>query len=217
MDNPIQSENINEIASALAKAQGEIENAHLNKKGAFNMYATYESLRDATFSALSKHNLAMTHLLSIDNGKRVMITQISHSSGQWMRSYVCLPQEKETPQGVGSAITYAKRYALAAFVGIGSEEDDDGEEAEKPYKNGNGKEEPKNSIKVVEKKEESKLTREQKQTIAEAAAGDFKYLNDIAKSYGCTSMDQVPASKYSYIINMIKAKKEQAFNESTGT
>lgn len=213
MDN-LQSEQINELAKDLAKAQGEIDNAILNKKGAHSRYATYESLRDATYVALSKHNIALTHLLSVHDGKRVMVTQLTHSSGQWMRSYVSLPQEKETPHGVGSAITYAKRYSLGAMIGIGSEEDDDGEEAEKPYRN--GKEEPKNTL-PTPKANEPKLSEMQLKTIADAVEGDFSYLNSIAKSYQCASLDNVPASKYTYIMNMIKSRKEEKQHARTGT
>jgi ERF superfamily protein len=136
----LQSEQINEIVAALAKAQGEITvavydsaNPHFKSK-----YASYEAIRKASQGALSKNGLTITHQLSQDaNGKRIMVTQLSHISGQWMRSSLILPCDKETPQSIGSSITYAKRYTYSSLLAMSSDEDEDGEEAEKPYRASN--------------------------------------------------------------------------------
>jgi ERF superfamily len=135
----IQSENIDKVSEALASAQGEIRlaskdgaNPHFKSK-----YTTYEELRLACREPLSKNGLAITHQLTYTQDfKRVMITQVSHVSGQWMRSYLMLPQDKETPQGVGSSLTYCRRYSLSCLLAMGSgdESEDDGEKAETAYR-----------------------------------------------------------------------------------
>jgi hypothetical protein len=65
----------------------------------------------------------------------MLITTLAHLSGQWIRSYLPIINEKNNIQGLGSAITYNRRYALSAIVGIISDEDDDGNSASTPGKN----------------------------------------------------------------------------------
>lgn len=130
----LQSESINELALALSIAQGHIGTAAFDKTNPHfkNQYASYDSIRKACQKALSENGLCITQMLSMSDKGRILITQVSHKSGQWIRSEITLPQaERETPQAIGSSITYAKRYALAALLCIGTGEDDDGEEAQK--------------------------------------------------------------------------------------
>lgn len=130
----LQSENINELAQALSMAQNHIGTAAFDKTNPHfkNQYASYDSIRKACQKPLSENGLCITQMISMSDKGRTLITQVSHKSGQWMRSEIMLPQaERETPQAIGSSITYAKRYALAALLCIGTGEDDDGEEAEK--------------------------------------------------------------------------------------
>jgi hypothetical protein len=133
----IQSESIEKIVEALAKAQSQIEvvvydsnNPHFKSK-----YASYEAIRSACKMPLADNGLTITHLLAGRGADRVIITQLSHISGQWMRSYLSIPQaEKESPQQMGSLITYSKRYTLSALLALSSDEDDDAEKAEGPYR-----------------------------------------------------------------------------------
>jgi ERF superfamily len=135
-------------------------------------------------------------------GKRILITQLSHASGQWMRSFIVMPQDKETPQGVGGAITYSKRYALAALLAIPSDEDDDAEEAEKPYRssdsnNTNGK--------PVEKSGPL-MTKEQLGQIRAAANGNNELLYNVRQLHKKGSIEEIPQSEFSNIILYLKAK-----------
>jgi hypothetical protein len=132
----IQSQEIDKIIEALSKAQGAIDVAVYDATNPHfkNKYATYEALRKVCLTPLSSNGLSITHHLLIEENKRVMVTQLSHVSGQWMRSFLYLPQEKETPQGIGSSITYAKRYSLGALLALSSDEDDDAEASETPYR-----------------------------------------------------------------------------------
>ena len=136
-----QSENINELVTALSKAQGEIIpalkdniNPHFKSK-----YADLSSIWNACRAPLSKQGLAVIQTMAEDNGKLFLVTTLAHASGQWMRSELPILNEKATAQGLGSAITYMRRYSLAAIVGVAPDEDDDGNAASKPSENKTGK------------------------------------------------------------------------------
>lgn len=126
-----QSEQINELASALAKAQGLIKTAAMDGFNPFfkSRYATLGSVWDACRKALQECSLSVTQFpVSTADGAGVTTTLL-HSSGQWMRETLILPLPKDDAQGSGSAIRYARRYALAAVLGIVDEDDDDGNAA----------------------------------------------------------------------------------------
>ncbi len=120
------SENINEISSALAKAQGQIEaalkdktNPHLRSK-----YADLASVWDACRHQLSSNGIAIVQAPETTEKGVSIETLLCHSSGQWVKSSCFIPVDKYTAQGFGSAITYARRYSLAAFVGVAPDDDD---------------------------------------------------------------------------------------------
>jgi len=125
------SPDIGELAAALALAQGEMKAAKKDSENPFfkSSYADLSQVWDSCRAALSKQKLAVLQPTS-GSGEGVTIhTMIVHSSGQWVRGSLTLKPVKNDPQGVGSAITYARRYALAAMVGVVSDEDDDGNAA----------------------------------------------------------------------------------------
>jgi hypothetical protein len=128
------SADIGELAKALAAAQGEMTaaskdgtNPHFKSR-----YATLASVWDAIRGPLSRNGLSVSQVLETpDAGPGVIVrTMLLHSSGQWICSRYVMPiHDKLTPQAVGSAITYARRYALSAIVGIAPDDDDDGNAA----------------------------------------------------------------------------------------
>jgi hypothetical protein len=124
------SENLNELATALAKAQGEITGALKDSANPFfkSKFADLASCWDACRSALSKNGLAVTQFPQSDPTGTYLVTNLLHSSGQWMRSDMVLQPKDETSQAMGSALTYARRYALCAVVGV-AQVDDDGNAA----------------------------------------------------------------------------------------
>ena len=125
------SDQINEIAAALVKAQAVIEGASKDKNNPhFNSkYADLSSVWEACRKPLSANGISVVQSPSMVEGKVCVTTMLLHTSGQWFRDELALTPDKATPQAVGSAITYARRYALAAFAGV-APEDDDGEAAE---------------------------------------------------------------------------------------
>jgi hypothetical protein len=128
-----QSEAINELATALAKAQGTMKPAEFNRINPHfkNKYADFLSCMNACRGPLSENGLAVIQYCETTDGKLNLITMLAHTSGQWIKSEFPLISSKMDSQGIGSAMTYAKRYSLCGMVGIvaDEEEDDDGETA----------------------------------------------------------------------------------------
>lgn len=125
------SEQIDQLATALAKAQGSMHGALKDSANPFfkSKYADLESVWTACRKALSENGLSVVQSTSgVENGVAVTTTLL-HASGQWMRDTLPLHPKDTSPQGIGSAITYGRRYALAAMVGV-YQTDDDGEAAQ---------------------------------------------------------------------------------------
>lgn len=126
------SDAIDALAAALALAQGEIRPAIKDALNpAFNSkYADLAAVFDAVRPALAKHGLSVVQMPEhSDDALLHLTTRIMHKSGQWMEGTMSIPVGKVNAHGYGSAITYARRYALAAAVGVVADEDDDGNAA----------------------------------------------------------------------------------------
>lgn len=128
------SEQINELAAALAKAQAEMKNAKLNKVNPHfkSRYADLAEIRDTVTPALARNGIAVLHGTdTVDGGGLVLATRLVHTSGQWAESRFPLPYDK--PQIMGSAISYGRRYNMSALTNIAADDDDDANAAnEKP-------------------------------------------------------------------------------------
>jgi hypothetical protein len=126
------SEQINEVATALAKVQAELKNPAFDSNNpAFkSKYASLASVRDAIVPALTKHGLSlMQNVASCDNVISCT-NRLMHTSGQWIESDAfCVPADKHNAHGYGSACTYARRFSLMAFMAVVGDEDDDGNAA----------------------------------------------------------------------------------------
>lgn len=126
-----QSENINELAGALSKAQGEMQAALKDSQNPFfkSKYADLGNIWDACRPVLSKNALCIMQYVETVDNKPMLVTMLAHSSGQWMKSHLPLIISKNDAQGLGAAITYSRRYGLSALVGVVADDDDDGETA----------------------------------------------------------------------------------------
>lgn len=127
-----KSENLNELAIALAKAQGSFTTAVKDKVNPHfkSRYADLAAVWNACRDALSRNGLSVVQIPTVDGDKVSVETMLLHSSGQFISGVLSLRSEKPTPQGVGSAISYARRYGVAALVGVTTgDDDDDGEVA----------------------------------------------------------------------------------------
>lgn len=124
--NSFMSSEINEISAALSAFQGEVEQPALNKENPYfkSRYVDLSGVLKAVQKTLSKHGLSVAQI--IDCGD--IITLLTHKSGQWLKS-VCPIGTYKNQQDRGSAITYTKRYAICAILGIAADTDDDGNSA----------------------------------------------------------------------------------------
>ena len=127
------SDELDKLAPALVKAQAALPsvvkdgvNPHFKSR-----FATLGAITDAALPALNANGFALVQgggYCSDDAGLEVA-TRLLHDSGQWLESSVRVPMVKPDPQAMGSAITYARRYLLAAMLGIVADDDDDAEAA----------------------------------------------------------------------------------------
>ena len=125
------SEQIDQISTALAKAQGEISNPQKNSTNPHfkNKYADLTAGIDAIKDALSKNGIAVVQGTEADGETIILHTRLLHSSGQWIGGTYPVCRMGGKHQETGSAMTYARRYALFAMIGIAGDEDDDGNTA----------------------------------------------------------------------------------------
>jgi len=120
------SETFNDIAAALAKAQGEMDNASKDRSNpAFkSKYADLASVRDATSGPLSANGIAVLQAAATTAEGVTVETRFVHTSGQWFACTVGAVPKAYDPQSIGSAITYLRRYGLMSMAGIAPEDDD---------------------------------------------------------------------------------------------
>ena len=126
------SQTITALSQAMLKVQQQLQPAIKDAKNTFvgNDYATLNSVMDACKDALIVHGIWLTQLptpapVELGTGHIGLETKLIHAeSGEWISSTTVIPLPKNDPQGMGSAITYARRYSLCAMLGIVTEDDD---------------------------------------------------------------------------------------------
>jgi hypothetical protein len=127
----MQSQEINEILTALSHAQAEIATAKKDTAAYNYNYADLAEVWSVCKDALTKWGLCVCQTTDItEQGVFCLITTLGHKSGQWMRSRMPLNPADQKPQTLGSMLTYYRRYALSAIVGVATEKDDDGAAAQ---------------------------------------------------------------------------------------
>lgn len=123
-----RSETITEIAKALAKFQSEVSDPNRTKENAFlkSKYVTLDSLLQAVRPVLANNGLSFLQVPFTGADVVSVTTMLLHESGEWLESDpLTLPLMKKDPQGVGSVVTYARRYSLSSILGVAWDEDDD--------------------------------------------------------------------------------------------
>lgn len=125
------SETIKEIVCALIPIQTHM---HVNKDGANphfkSKFATLDNILETIKPILEGAGIVTLQSIISEGRKLECTTRIFHESGEWIESTVAVEADKGSPQGFGSAITYARRYGIASALGIGLMDDDDGNKAE---------------------------------------------------------------------------------------
>ena len=128
------SESIAKLATALSIVQGKLTHAKKDSANPFfkSKYADLESVWDACRSLLAENGFAVMQFPGeFVDGTMSLNTVLTHSSGEYMSYLMSVPVTKPDAQGAGSALTYMRRYALAAVVGV-VQADDDGNAASSP-------------------------------------------------------------------------------------
>jgi len=126
------SEQIDQVVKALSMAQGAMREAKKDSKNPHfqSKYADLASVWEACREQLAKNSLAVIQSAgTTEDGRLRVSTMLAHASGQWMADDLVVPVKGDGPQSLGAAITYGRRYSLAAMVGV-SPADDDAEAAE---------------------------------------------------------------------------------------
>ncbi|MDS3916686.1 ERF family protein [Staphylococcus hominis] len=128
-----RSESITEINKALNNFHKEVKQPFKDKNNPFykSKYVPLENVAEAIDKTSTKFGLTYTQYpVSNEKGEVGVATILHHESGEYMEyPPLMVKPEKNTPQGVGSAITYSRRYSLSTVFGITSDQDDDGNEA----------------------------------------------------------------------------------------
>lgn len=126
------STEINELSKALTafqKSAPKIVKDKTAKLGTYQYkYADLSSIMDAVRGGLADNGLAVIQSPSSYQTESTLTTMITHESGQWISDTMNLKVMQETPQGQGSAITYARRYMLTAMLGIVADDDNDAQD-----------------------------------------------------------------------------------------
>lgn len=124
-----QSEQIAQLAAALSKAQGAMKPAKKDSSNPYfkSNYADLPAVWESARGALAANDLSVIQTTDFDVDAGYVITTLAHKSGEWIRGRYRIKPTKDDPQAWGSAVTYARRYAFAAIVGVtAADEDDDG-------------------------------------------------------------------------------------------
>lgn len=139
-----KSESIKNISTALAVFHIKMDVIKKDAKNPFfkSTYASLSNILDAIKIPLAESDLSFSQHPMGENG---LSTILMHKSGEWLGSHFTMKPVKNDPQGIGSCITYMRRYALAAILGLNIDEDDDGNQASgnnNPIKQDSSKELP---------------------------------------------------------------------------
>lgn len=119
-------DNLEKLAAAMVKVQEEIKVAKKDKANPFfkSKYADLGAVWEACHEALTKNGIAVIQRPTFRDGVHLLTTDLLHESGQSISGDYLIRPVKDDPQAMGSAVTYARRYSLAAMVGIICEDDD---------------------------------------------------------------------------------------------
>ena len=187
----LTSETITTIMPAFIKAQAncapalkQATNPHFKSK-----YVALDGVIDAVAAPLREQGIAIMQMTDIEDARTVLVTRLIHASGEWLGSRYPVHPVKADPQGEGSALTYARRYALMALVGI-APEDDDGNAA----------------VKAVE----TPITAAQAATLRDMIEATGSDTAKFCAAFGVDGVDSLPRGKYDAAVAALNRKAKQA-------
>lgn len=221
-----RSETIGAIATALSGFQGEVKQPKKDADNPFfkSKYVPLDNIVDVINEYGPKHGLSFTQwpLVHPETGRIGVTTMIMHTSGEWLEfDPLYMNSEKDTAQGAGSVITYARRYALSAAYGLASDEDDDGNTASG---------DPKSPPKTTQTRTQTNTTPSPSQptNVNLASVNQVKMLKNKARvgevslqrisdflGYEVKEFEQIHSKDVNRLIKMLDDAK-QALDEATG-
>lgn len=143
---------------ALSKVQKELKHAKASEKGAFGKYADLANVYETIRKPLSEHGFAYFHsMVPTEDGSLYVETLLMHESGGTFKTRIPAINQKRDMQGLGSAITYAKRYGISMIVGLAHEEDDNGQRAGTGNVNNSTKAKPISNLVIKTREGEGKV------------------------------------------------------------
>ena len=200
---PNHSEQINELAAALAKAQAEMQTALLTNDNPFfkSKYAGLAEIVKASRPALTRNGLAVVQCIKPGTENyEALSTLLLHSSGQWIESSINIKPLKQDVQSFGSYISYLRRYGYAALVGvITGDEDDDGEIAMQEAR--------KTNYRIPAESSDAKITKEQIEELNYELADWSELSKDILQKMNLDSFADLKKSLFLATIKRIRELK----------
>lgn len=195
--NPYESQELDQLFTALAKAQMEMEIAKTDSVNPFfkSKYCDLAGIVKASRPSLAKNGLSIIQrVLPNGSGILYLFTRLCHASGQWMESRMPITPPKSDIQTLGSYITYLRRYSYASMACvIATEEDDDGEKAmESPRRMG------------VASTGVSRISKPQLQVISNELEGYEEVLESLLKGFSISKLSDLPDKHYSKCLERIR-------------
>lgn len=199
-----KSESIKELATALAKFQNEVTNPQNSKTvsaGKFSYkYAPLDEILSLVRPILAKNELSIVQVPTMSDGMVGVTTTLLHSSGEWIETNpILLKLDKQSAQGAGSAITYARRYAISSILGISSEDDDDANSIEPESLN--KKENKNDNTNKTTKKNLSDKQISRLYAIASSASIDADTVKDQVKRKYSKEVSELNKEEYDTVCN----------------
>lgn len=185
------SPEIGKLIEALSAAQGEMKPASKDAANPYfkSKYADLASVWEVIRGPLSKNKLAVIQTTSNVGVDITIITLLAHQSGQWVKGTLTLRPAKADAQGIGSVITYGRRYALASICGV-APEDDDGNAASRPVEQNN-----------------KLISAAQAETIKNKIAATKTDTSKFCSAYKIDCPESLPAAQYQSAIELLTKKE----------
>ncbi len=206
----LMSEQIDQLATALAKAQGEMPVAGKNQKNPFfkSNYADFEAIIEASRPALTKYGLSVVQSPSMqENNESYLITILMHSSGQWVKSTAHHNPPKNDIQSLSSYNTYLKRMCYTSLICVATGDDDDGEKAMDRNNQYQPKQEfnkPQDVIKPAQQIIIERISTDQLEVLEKELDGHAEIKDSVLEVFGIKSLKDMHKSKFLSSLNQIK-------------
>jgi len=191
------SENINELAGALASFQAEVpaipRESCVKYKGVNFKYADLPTILSKIRKPLAKVGLSFIQGTESHMGRLYLSTMLMHKSGQWIRSKLPLAGNFNEMKGLGGAVTYGRRYALSSILGIASDDDVDDEPEIRR-----------------EQDKKPRLTHDQVNWVSTQIGNNQELLKVILDNYQCKSVTEIPLACWSEIHTYLTRLQENS-------